>query len=80
MTFSVEVECRPDHRGEPTPHVLHFGQTRLEVRELLDSWPGREYQYFKLLGEDGATYIVRHDLPSECWELAFYDSGHGPRQ
>ncbi len=80
MTFSIEVECRPGHGGEPTPHVLHFGRTRVAVTELVDNWPGREHHYFKLLGEDGATYIVRHDLSAECWELAFYDRGRAPYQ
>jgi hypothetical protein len=77
MPFAIKVDCQPGQGGEPTPHTLHFGLATVAVKDLLDSWPGRDHHYFKLLGEDGATYIVRHDLPSGLWELAFYDRG-GP--
>lgn len=75
MPFAIEVDCQPGHAGEPVPHVLHFGQACLAVKALVDSWSGHDHHYFKLLGEDGATYIVRHDLPTDRWELVFYDSG-----
>jgi hypothetical protein len=75
MSFPIEVDCQPGHGGEPTPHVLHFGSASVAVKDLVDSWSGQDHRYFKLLGEDGATYIVRHDFPSGRWELAFYDTG-----
>lgn len=73
MAFSIEVECRPGADGAPVPQALHFGRTRVAVPELLDHWPGADHHYYKLLGEDGATYIVRHDLHSGRWELTLYD-------
>lgn len=78
MSFPVVVDCQPGHGSEPMPHVLHFGLARVAVKALVDRWDGRDHRYFKLLGEDGATYFVHHDLPSGLWELAFYDSGQGP--
>jgi hypothetical protein len=78
MSFPIVVDCRPGHGGEPVPHALHFGLANVAVKALVDSWAGRDHCYFKLLGEDGATCIVRHDLPSGLWELAFYDRGQEP--
>lgn len=78
MAFVIEVECRPGADGAPTPHALHFGQARVEVKALVDHWPGADHHYYKLLDEDGATYIVRHDLPSGLWELTLYESARGP--
>jgi len=75
MPFPIVVHCQPDHGGEPVPHELHFGLAHVAVKALVDRWHGRDHRYFKCLGEDGATYIVRHDLHSGLWELAFYDSG-----
>ena len=77
MTFTIRVDCQPGHGGEPTPYVLHFGAASVAVKRLVDNWRGRDHDYFKLLGDDGATYIVRHDLPADRWELTFYDSGMG---
>ena len=73
MSFPIVVDCQPGHGGEPVPHALHFGLASVTVKAIVDSWAGRDHRYFKLLGEDGATYIVRHDLPSGMWELAFHD-------
>jgi len=78
MSFAVGVDCQPGQGGDPVPHVLHFGPTRVTVKALVDRWDGQDHRYFKLLGEDDATYIVRNDLPTGLWELAFYDSGPGP--
>jgi hypothetical protein len=78
MSFAVAVDCQPGQGGESVPHVLHFGPARVTVTALVDRWNGQDHRYFKLLGEDDATWIVRNDLPSGPWELAFYDSGPGP--
>lgn len=77
MSFAVAVDCQPGQGGESVPHVLHFGPARVTVQALVDRWDGQD-RYFKLLGEDGATWIVRKDLPAGLWELAFCDSGLGP--
>ena len=78
MPCPIKVDCQPGHGGKPTPHALHFGRASVAVKDLLDSRDGWDHQYFKLLGEDGATYIVRHDMSSGLWELTFDDSTQGP--
>lgn len=78
MPFPLKVDCEPAPGGEPVPRLLHVGAASVTVKSVVDRWSGRDHRYFKLLGEDGATYIVRHDLPTGLWELAFYDSGKAP--
>lgn len=80
MTFTIKVDCRPGHSGEAVPDVLRLGRRRVKVVTLLDNWPGSDHHYFKVMAEDGAVYVVRHDLPAQIWELAFYDSGHRPEE
>ena len=77
MSFPIVVDCEPGHGGKAMPH-LHFGLTGVAVKALVDNWGGRDYRYFERLGEDDATCIVRHDLPSGLWELVFYDRAQGP--
>lgn len=79
MSFPIVVDCLPGHGGDAVPHALHFGLASVAVKARVDNWEGRDHCYFKLLGEDGATYIVRHDLSSDLWELAFYDRGQWAR-
>ena len=43
-----------------------------EVAEVLDQWLAPDHRYFKVLGSDGALYILRHDSESGLWDLTLY--------
>ena len=68
----VQVECYAGHRGEETPRRLSFDGRAVELVGLLDCWLGVDHRYFKMLGADGATYILRHDTARGHWELTLY--------
>jgi hypothetical protein len=71
----IRVECYAGHRGEETPRVLHIEDRRVVVNEVLDAWLAPEHRYFKLKGEDGDEYIIRHDMVSDEWELTMFRRG-----
>ena len=73
--IGVRVDCYSGYRGEQEPRRFHFGPRKLEVSEILDRWLGPDHRYFKLLGSDGDTYILRHDVESHDWTLVFYRRG-----
>lgn len=77
--LSIRVQCYAGHRAEETPRSLLLGDRRIEVTEILDRWISPEHRYFKVRGSDGALYIVRHDTPSDSWELVFYKAGEKTR-
>ena len=74
--FTVGVECYAGHRGEQTPRTLILGDRRTAVAEVVDAWLAPDYRYFKLKGEDGDTYLVRHDERSSTWELTMFRAAH----
>jgi hypothetical protein len=74
--LTVEVECYAGHRGEQTPRTLILGDHRTAVAEVVDAWLAPDYRYFKLKGEDGNTYLVRHDERSNTWELTMFRAEH----
>jgi hypothetical protein len=67
--LSLLVECYAGHRGEQIPRTLIVGGRRIVVAEVLDAWLAPDHRYFKVKGEDGNTYLVRHDERSDRWEL-----------
>jgi hypothetical protein len=69
--LSLNVECYAGHRGEQTPRTLILGDRRIAVA-VVDAWLAPDYRYFKLRGEDGDTYLVRHDERSNAWELTMF--------
>lgn len=74
-SIGVHVECYSGYRGDQLPLRFFFGQRKIKVQEILDQWQGPDYRYFKLAGDDGATYILRHDENQGAWELTMFDSG-----
>jgi hypothetical protein len=73
--IGVQVDCYAGYRGEQEPRSFRFGTQPIAVAEILDRWLGPDHRYFKLLGSDGDTYILRHDVVSHEWSLAFYRRG-----
>ena len=68
----IRVECYAGYRGEETPRRFWLGTERVEVQDVLDRWMAPDHRYFKILGDDLAVYILRHDAVSWAWELTFY--------
>ena len=75
MTIAVRVECYAGHRSEETPRALTLGERRIEVAEVVDRWLAPDHRYFKLKDADGDTYIVRHDVIGDRWELTLFQAG-----
>ena len=73
----IGVECGPGAGDEHLPVRLLLGARALDVLEVLDRWFGVDHTYVKLAAADGATYILRHDAPSDRWDLVMFDKGGG---
>ena len=72
---SLRVECYAGHRADVAPVRFHIGQRAVAVAELIDRWLDPAHSYFKLRGDDGGVYILRHDQAADAWELILFDSG-----
>ncbi len=66
---SVRVECYAGYRGEETPRRFSFGERQVEVDEVVDRWLAPDHRYFKVRGDDGGVYVLRHDAVSGRWEM-----------
>jgi hypothetical protein len=71
----VKVACESDERGEATPRRLSFDGRTVELTLVLDRWLGADHSYFKMAGDDGVIYILRHDIARDVWELTMYAVG-----
>lgn len=70
--LTIKVDCYAGYRGEETPRYIQLGQRKIAVTEVLDQWLAPDHRYFKIQGDDGAIYIIRHDTHKWDWELIFY--------
>ena len=68
----IRVESYAGYRGEETPRRIWMGNRKIEIKEVQDQWLSPDHRYFKILGDDNAVYILRHDSKSWEWDLTFY--------
>ena len=71
--MKIHVECYAGYRGEETPRRFFLGESKIEVLDILDRWLAPDHRYFKLRGDDGYQYIMRHDVETGRWELTMFD-------
>ena len=71
--MNIRVECYSGYRGEETPRRLIIGEQVIGVVKVLDQWLAPDHRYFKVEGDNGSIYIVRHDMTSLQWELTLFE-------
>ena len=71
----IDVEQYVGHGGRPMPSALHFGGRSVRIVEALDQWFGSDHRYVKVLGQDGALYILKFDEARADWELTMFERG-----
>lgn len=71
----IQVECYSGHRGEETPRRFWLGERCVQVYRVMDRWLAPDHRYFKVAGDDGGEYILRHDPYGHHWEMIFFKQG-----
>jgi hypothetical protein len=71
--LSIQVECYAGYRDEESPCRFFLKSREIRVGEILDRWLAPDHRYFKVRGDDGAIYIIRHDVAAGHWELTMFD-------
>jgi hypothetical protein len=67
--MTVEVESYSGFKSDERPLRFRLGERWLAVLEITDRWYDPEATYFKVLAEDGSTYVLRHSDPADVWTL-----------
>ncbi|MDH5298923.1 MAG: hypothetical protein OEV91_07885 [Desulfobulbaceae bacterium] len=74
--IDLRVDCEAGYGGEETPCRFHLHQRCRQVNELLDRWLNNAGdRHFKVKGDDGGLYVLRHEVATDRWELVLYAGG-----
>ena len=74
----IEVDSMSGVAGAPEPRSFLLGSRRIGVLEILDRWLSPAHAYFKVRTDDGALYILRHDVPTRQWEMTLFRADGAP--
>lgn len=80
VPFPLTVECYAGYKAAERPVAFRHGDKRVGVREIIDTWYGPDHTYFKLTGDDGVLYLLRHDQDTDVWEMILMEAGCTPRE
>ena len=72
---AIRVECYAGYRAEESPRRFFLGPREIVVSEIIDRWLDPEHSYFKVRGDDGDIYILRHDHGTGLWQMLLFSSG-----
>jgi hypothetical protein len=72
---AIRVECHAGYRAEESPRCFFLGARAIAVTEVIDRWLDPEHSYFKVRGDDGGIYILRHDHGRGLWQMLLFSSG-----
>ena len=67
--MGLQVHCYAGHRAEQTPRSFTLGDREIEVVEVVDAWLDPDHRSFKVTGDDGFHYLLRHDVREDSWRL-----------
>ena len=70
--MKISVKCYSGYRVDETPKSIRFDSSVILVNQMLDQWLGPDHRYFKFIGDDKATYLIRQDMDSLDRELTYY--------
>jgi len=74
QVMKIRVICFHGYKANERPLKFYIGDKEVGVRELLDRWYGEQDDYFKVLADDGNTYVLKYRREEDDWELALYTS------
>lgn len=73
--IDINVECEAGYDGEETPCRFFLCSHPRKVTEVLDRWLDGDQLNFKVKGDDGGLYVLRHMIMANRWELTLYAGG-----
>jgi len=73
QNMRISVETQQAGWNDEQLRSLQLDGRQVEITETADQWAGAGHRYFKVRDAEGNLYIVRHDEPSDEWELTMFE-------
>jgi hypothetical protein len=69
MPPTIKVECYAGYKPDEKPVSITLDDKKLMIDKIIDQWRGPEFEYFKVVADDGKAYLLRHGGISGEWAL-----------
>jgi hypothetical protein len=65
---TITVECYSGHKADERPISFTLDGHKRMVEQIMDRWRGPEFEFFKILADDGKGYLLKYDRGGE-WTM-----------
>jgi hypothetical protein len=69
MRMRITVQTYAGYKGDERPVSFSLEGRTFRIMEIVDRWYDPDHNSFKVLADDGKTYLLRHDMNADDWEL-----------
>lgn len=66
---NLKVQCYSGYKADEKPISFVLDGNKLMVEKIIDQWRNPEFDYFKVMADDGKGYLLRNDTRSGEWSL-----------
>jgi hypothetical protein len=70
--MKIKVDSYADAKGQESPAQFMLGTRTIRVESCVDRWYGEQACYFRVLGSDENSYILKGPLEDGSWELVSF--------
>ncbi len=65
----ITVQTYAGYKGDERPVSFLRGGRTVRITEIVDRWYDPDYTMFRVIADDGWTYLLRHDMNTDRWEM-----------
>ena len=58
---SIQVQYYSGYKADEKPISFILDGNKLIVEKIIDQWRSPEFDYFKVMADDGKGYLLKHD-------------------
>jgi hypothetical protein len=69
MHMKITVQTYAGYKGDERPVSFSREGLTFLVIEIVDRWYDPDHNCFKVLADDGKTYLLRNDMNADSWKL-----------
>jgi hypothetical protein len=65
----IIVQTYAGYKADERPVSFSREGQIFRIIEIVDRWYDPDHNIFKVLADDGVTYLLRHDMNADSWEM-----------
>jgi hypothetical protein len=65
----IKVQCYSGYKADEKPVSFILDSHKRMVDKVIDQWRTPEFEYFKVMADDGKGYLLRNDEINGEWVL-----------